>query len=88
MTDNLEQPITVAASPVPAAVATLIRQALLMGSAYAVAQGWFGQSVADQLLPIGVGLGALIYGQVKTWVLHRSAATMADILPNSVAVTK
>jgi hypothetical protein len=86
--DSIEAPITVSASPVPAAVATLIRQGLLAACAYAVAQGWFGQSVADQLIPIGVGVATLAYGQIKGWVLHRTAAKMAAILPDTIAVTK
>jgi hypothetical protein len=88
MTDPIDAPIVVNSTPVPAAIATLMRQALLAGCAYAVAQGWFGQGVADQLIPIGVGLATLVYGQVKTWMLHRSAATMATILPDTIATTK
>ena len=86
--DNTTAPITVAASPVPAAVATAIRQALIALSAIAVARGWFGQDVADQLVPIGVMLATVLYGQAKTWALHVLAARMATILPDSVATTK
>ena len=86
--DNLDQPITVSATPVPAAVATLIRQALIVLSATAVAKGWLGQDLADQLIPIAVGLGAIVYGQVKTWAIHILAARMASILPDTIATTK
>ena len=86
--DNLDQPITVSASPVPAAVATLMRQALIGLCATAVARGWFGQDIADQLVPLGIGLATILYGQVKTWALHTLAARMATILPDTIATTK
>lgn len=86
--DNLAAPIVVPANPLPAALATLVRQAIIAVCGIAVARGWFGQDVADQLVPIGIGLAAIIYGQVKGWVLQRTAATMATILPDSIATTK
>jgi uncharacterized protein YfiM (DUF2279 family) len=86
--DTTTTPIVVNATPVPAAIATLMRQALIAICATAVAKGWLGQDLADQLIPIAIALGTIAYGQVKTWVLHRSAATMASILPDSIATTK
>lgn len=89
MTDTT--PVVVNASPLPGALATLLRQGILALCGIAAAKGWFslGESAVDQyVIPVVVGAATLLYGQVKTWLLHSKLAWMADLLPDSAAVTK
>lgn len=91
MTDIPETPVVVNESPLPGALAALLRQGVLALCGIAAAKGWFsiGDSAVDQfILPAVVAAATIIYGQAKTWVLHSKLAFLANLLPDSKAVTK
>ena len=78
-------PVIVDATPLPASLASLVRQLILLACGWAVAQGWFGQNVTDQLIPIGIAIATVAYGQVKTWLTHSKLAYLANLVPDSQA---
>lgn len=92
-------PIVVNQSPVPDQQAVALRQALLALGGAASAFGAIGLStdlnrLADDagLLMLGIGgavtVGTFIWGQIKTRLSAQQKATMANALPDSIAVTK
>lgn len=92
MVDNPDNaPVVVNASPLPGALAALLRQVILLLCGIAATKGWFsiGDSAVDQFIMPAVIAGAtLLYGQFKTWVLHSKLAMLADLLPDYKAVAK
>lgn len=88
---NTQTPIAVNPTPLPGALATLVRQGLLALSALAAAKGWFslGDNLVEQyIVPVGLFAATFAYGQVKTWVLHSRLAKLAALAPDSVAFFK
>lgn len=88
---DTKAPIAVNPTPLPGALATLVRQGLLALSALAAAKGWFslGDNLVEQyILPVALFVATFAYGQVKTWVLHSKLAKLAAMLPDSIAFFK
>lgn len=92
-------PITVNANPEKDQAEALLRQVLAASGLIVAAFGaakWAGvlnvaASLAGPIVTVvfgAVGLGAIIWGQVKTRILSKKAAAMANALPDSVAVTR
>lgn len=90
MTDP-NTPVVVNESPVPGALATLLRQGILLLCGIAATKGWFslGPTAVDQyIMPGVIAVATLAYGQIKTWALHSKLAFLAKLLPDSTAQTK
>jgi hypothetical protein len=86
-----DAPIAVNPTPLPGAIATLVRQGLLGLAGLAAAKGWFslGDNLVEQyIVPVGLFVATFAYGQVKTWVLHSKLAKLTGFLPDSVAFFK
>jgi hypothetical protein len=92
-------PIEVNATPGRDQAEALLRQVIaalaLIVAAFGAAK-WAGQlnllaTLAGPIVTVAfgvVGIGAILWGQIKTRILSQKAAAMANMLPDRVAVTK
>lgn len=83
-----DEPITVPASPWPEQLWTTARQIVPPVVAFAMGRGWLASDTAAMLAAVGVGLYPIVMGQLKTWDRSKKLATLADAVPDALAVTK
>lgn len=88
MSDAPKDTIKVSESPIPAALAALVRQAVLALCGIAATKGWFslGDSTVEQyVVPVAIGGVTLLYGQFKTWLIHSKLAYLVPFVDDSIA---
>jgi hypothetical protein len=83
-----DRPIEVNASALPAQAMSLLRDALVGGTAWLVGQGYIDQVTGTQLVSVGLIVGTIAWRQFVTWRQHRKLVTTASAAPNSVARVK
>lgn len=90
--DSAPAPIVANATPELEQVAAGVRQLLIALGAIAGALGYAhvagDLSVALDILGPAVTIGSVIAGQIKTRQSSQNVATLAAVVPNSVAVVK
>lgn len=80
--------ITVNRSPIPATVASALRSVFTMLGTWAVARGWVKPEEVPGLVTIGLTLAAAAYGIWKAHSKSADLATVAHLVPDSVAKVK
>lgn len=88
----MTDPIVVSASPLPAQLAAGVRQGLAIAgpvvAALAAVKGSGDAQIAVIVAGAGVGLLAVLLGQLSTRRAAQRQAVMATALPDSIATTK
>ena len=88
MTEFTPDPIKVTESAMPAQLMSLVRDALLAATAWAVGKGYIDQATGTQLGIIGMGLATVARRQFVTHMAHKKTVMLAAAVPNSIAVVR
>jgi hypothetical protein len=98
--DSLDTPITVSATPAPDQIAAGVRSIVLVISAVTALAGLVSKHDLAGLIAyvqssdfitaagIAIAAGSFVWGQIKTRKRAVQLATMATILPDTIATTK
>jgi len=88
MTDQTDTPIAVDASSLPGLIFSNLRVFLVALGAFLAGRGWVGREEFDQYLPVALIVVPWLVGQYRGWRNHRKQVALANMLPDSLAVTK
>ena len=89
MTDFQPAPrIEVSASAMPSQVMSLVRDAVGLGTAWAIGAGYIDAATGTQIVGFAIIVGNVIWRQYVTKRTHTKLVTAADAAPASVAVVR
>lgn len=80
--------IEVPASPLAGSFWMALRQIIPPVIAYMVGRGYIAHDTAAMLGAVGAGVAPIIYGQVRTWKRSKALVSLAQAVPDSIAVLK
>lgn len=80
--------IKVDASPLAGSLWMALRQIVPPVIAFMVGRGYIADDTAAMLAAVAAGAAPIIYGQVRTWKRSQALVTLAEAVPDSVAVVK
>lgn len=83
-----EEPMTVNHSAMPAQLMSLLRDAIAIGTAWAIGKGYIDSVTGTQIAGVLVVLGNVAWRQLVTHRTHRKLVTAAEAAPAYVAVVK
>ena len=83
----MDEPIEVSA-PITEQLWSAARTIAVAGGTFALGRGWIEQDTAVLLGAVGVTLWGVIAGQLKTWERSRKLVTLAQAVPDAVALVK
>lgn len=85
LTPPVDTPVAVAASPLPAELATAVRYLMVAMGGVFVSKGWLSDVELNAIVGALLIVGPAIYGVILSRRNQAKQVTMANMLPDSVA---
>ncbi|TCD04284.1 hypothetical protein EYB45_08540 [Erythrobacteraceae bacterium CFH 75059] len=86
MTDPITPPIHVPASSLGEQITTLLRYVVTAVGGYALGRGWIDDDLLQMLIALVTIAVPSALGIYRTWRNQRKLRTVAEMVPNSIAV--